>query len=150
MQHHEFLVLVQERASLPDRGAAERAVRSTLETVAERVPAGLARHIAAQLPHELAGHLTREPQQSGSAAGPSAKRPGGAAAPGDGERFDLTVFAARVAWRGGVSEQAALQEAAAVFEVLDAALAPELMERLSHSLPHDIRELLPTTRAEDA
>ncbi|UZJ30666.1 DUF2267 domain-containing protein [Streptomyces endophytica] len=149
MQHHEFLALVQERASLPDRGAAERAVRSTLETVAERVPSGLARHVAAQLPHELAGHLTREPQQAGGSTGPSAER-GGAAPPGDGERFDLTVFAARVAWRGGVSEQAALQEAAAVFEVLDAALAPELMERLSHSLPHDIRELLPTTRAEDA
>ncbi|BDM73717.1 hypothetical protein HEK616_72040 [Streptomyces nigrescens] len=149
MQHHEFLALVQERASLPDRGAAERAVRSTLETVAERVPSGLARHVAAQLPHELAGHLTREPRQAGG-SGPSAERPGGAVPPGDGERFDLTVFAARVAWRGGVSEQAALQEAAAVFEVLDAALAPELMERLSHSLPHDIRELLPTTRAEDA
>ncbi|GAB7032542.1 DUF2267 domain-containing protein [Streptomyces sp. NPDC021749] len=148
MQHHEFLALVQERASLPDRGAAERAVRSTLETVGERVPSGLARHIAAQLPHELAGHLTREPQRSGGSAGPSAERPGGP--PGDGERFDLTVFAARVAWRGGLSEQAALQEAAAVFEVLDAALAPELMEHLSHSLPHDIRELLPTTRAEDA
>ncbi|WP_407549334.1 DUF2267 domain-containing protein [Streptomyces sp. Pv4-95] len=140
MQHDELLGLVQARAALPDRGRAERAARATLETVAERVPAGLAQHLAAQLPHEIAEPMLRVSEEHAPAEG----RPSG------GERFDLTIFAGRVAWRGGVSEEAALQEATAVFEVLDAALSPELMEKLSHSLPHDIRELLPLARAEES
>ncbi|UNO42902.1 DUF2267 domain-containing protein [Streptomyces sp. MST-110588] len=139
MRHDEFIGLVQDRAALPDRGSAERAVRATLETVAERVPDGLVRHLAAQLPQEIAEHLHRV--EAAREAGPE-----GGDAP---ERFDLTAFAGRVAWRGAVSEETAVREAAAVFEVLDAALAPELMERLSHALPQDIRELLPTARAQE-
>ncbi|MFE1786223.1 DUF2267 domain-containing protein [Streptomyces sp. NPDC059506] len=137
MNIDEFLGLVQARAALPDRGAAERAVRATLETVAERIPDGLAEHIAAQLPHEVGEHLRRV----------VAAHAPGAEQRGSGEKFDLTSFAARISWRGGVAEDAALREASAVFEVLDAALSPGLMDKLSHDLPHDIRELLPTERA---
>ncbi|MET9297222.1 DUF2267 domain-containing protein [Streptomyces sp. NPDC003077] len=140
MRHDEFIGQVQARAALPDPGAAERAVRATLETLAERLPDGLVTHLAAQLPHEIAEHLHRvitardgDPEQRGAA-----------------ERFDLTAFSGRVAWRGGVSEDAAVREATAVFEVLDAALAPELMERLERSLPQDIRALLPTARVRDS
>lgn len=139
MHHDEFLRLVQAGAALPDRGTAERAVRATLETLAERIPDGLAEHLAAQLPREIGEHLRRV----------VAAHEGGPEEYHTAERFDLTTFAARIAWRGGVSEDAALQEASAVFEALDAALAPELSEKLGSVLPPDIRELLPASRAED-
>ncbi|MBZ4014453.1 DUF2267 domain-containing protein [Streptomyces purpurogeneiscleroticus] len=141
MRHDEFLRLVQAGAALPDRGAAERAVRATLETLAERIPDGLAEHLAAQLPQEAGEHLRRVVAAHEGGDDPAEHH--------TAERFDLTTFAARIAWRGGVSEDAALQEASAVFETLDAALAPELSEKLGSVLPPDIRELLPESRMGD-
>jgi uncharacterized protein (DUF2267 family) len=47
MQHDEFIGLVQNRACLSSRGDAERASGATLETLAERVPEGLAGNLAA-------------------------------------------------------------------------------------------------------
>ncbi|MFJ6215848.1 DUF2267 domain-containing protein [Streptomyces sp. NPDC092296] len=139
MHHDEFIGQVQARAALPDRGSAERAVRATLETLAERIPDGLGEHLAAQLPTEVSEHLRRV--AAAHQASPEHRR--------SGERFDLTAFAGRIAWRGGASEEAALREASAVLEVLDAALSPELMQKLGRVLPHDIGELLPAVRADD-
>ncbi|MEU0602299.1 DUF2267 domain-containing protein [Streptomyces sp. NPDC006393] len=136
MRHDEMIGKVQALARLPDRGSAERATRAVLSTLAERLPSGLADHVAAQLPHELAAPM-REVTQS--VAGESTHA--------SGERFDLTVFAGRIAGRAGTDEDAAVREAAAVLEVLDAALAPELTEKVSGALPADIRELLPVGRA---
>jgi uncharacterized protein (DUF2267 family) len=140
MRHDEMIGKVQALAQLPDRGSADRATRAVLSSLAERVPSGLADHVAAQLPPELAAPM-RQVRDS-SAGG----RPGTS-----GERFDLTAFAGRIAGRAGTDEQAAVREAAAVLEVLDAALTPELTEKLAGALPADIRELLPAGRAvEDA
>ncbi|MGV9347057.1 DUF2267 domain-containing protein [Streptomyces spiralis] len=136
MRHDEMIGKVQALAQLPDRGSAERATRAVLSTLAERLPSGLADHVAAQLPHELAAPM-REVTQSAAAGGTHAS----------GERFDLTVFAGRIAGRAGTDEDAAVREAAAVLEVLDAALAPELTEKVGGALPADIRELLPAGRA---
>ncbi|AEN08142.1 MULTISPECIES: DUF2267 domain-containing protein [unclassified Streptomyces] len=138
MQHDELIGKVQALAQLPGRGPAERATQAVLTTLAERVPSGLAHHMAAQLPPELAVWLR-------DAAGSSADE----AAHSSAERFDLATFAGRVAARAGTDESAALREAAAVLEVLDAALAPELMENLTDALPADIGELLPSARATD-
>ena len=141
MHHDEMIGKVQALAQLPDRGSAERVTRAVLGTLAERLPAGLARHVAAQLPHELAASM-REATE--------AWEPAGAGPPdGSGERFDLTVFAGRIAGRAGTNEDTALREAAAVLEVLDAALAPELTVKVAGVLPGDIRELLPVGRAAD-
>nr|WP_215911090.1 DUF2267 domain-containing protein [Streptomyces coffeae] len=65
-----------------------------------------------------------------------------------GERFDLTGFAGRIAWRTEHTEEEALREASAFFEVLDAAVDPELMEKVYGVLPSDIRALLPEARAD--
>ncbi|MGP3981631.1 DUF2267 domain-containing protein [Streptomyces sp. KR80] len=141
MRYDELTGQVQIRAQLPDRQAAERAVRATLETLAERIPGGLADHLAAQLPIEAGEALRRitvahegSPQQR-------------AYWRDHGERFDITGFAGRIAWRAGVSEEVALQDAAVMFEVLDAAVSPGLMHRLHRALPSDIRALLPEERA---
>ncbi|WP_328773494.1 DUF2267 domain-containing protein [Streptomyces sp. NBC_00286] len=136
MRHDELISKVRERAELPDRGSAERATRAVLSTLAERIPVGLADHLAAQLPAKLA-----ESVRVDSPAGGDERR-------ASGERFDLTAFAGRVAWRAGVPEDDAIREAVAVFEVLDAAVAPEEMEKLARVLPSDIRTLLPVARAD--
>lgn len=54
MQANQFLTEVQAGADLPDRGAAERATRATLQTMAERIVRGEAMDLAAQLPDGLA------------------------------------------------------------------------------------------------
>ncbi|MEU6591046.1 DUF2267 domain-containing protein [Streptomyces sp. NPDC046881] len=136
MRHDEMIGKVQALAQLPDRGTAERAAHAVVSTLSERLPSGLARHVAAQLPPDMAAAM-RE------AADASAAHDSGKA----GERFGLTAFAGRIAVRAGTDEDTALREAAAVMEVLDAALAPELTERMAHALPADIRELLPVERA---
>ncbi|MGC5343878.1 hypothetical protein [Streptomyces sp. DT171] len=41
------------------------------------------------------------------------------------------------------------EQTAAVFEVLDAAVSPELMEKVTAALPVDIGGLLPTARTGD-
>ncbi|WP_413104461.1 DUF2267 domain-containing protein [Streptomyces sp. Inha503] len=144
MRYEEMTGLVQARAQLPDRQSAERAVRATLETLAERIPDGLADHMAAQLPHEAAEPLRRvAASHEGSPEERAYRRD-------HGERFDLTGFAGRIAWRTEHTEEEALREAAAFFEVLDSAVDPELMEKLYGVLPNDIRELLPESRAEQS
>ncbi|MFD1830674.1 MULTISPECIES: DUF2267 domain-containing protein [Streptomyces] len=144
MRYEELTGRIQSHADLPDRQAAERALRATLETLAERVPDGVADHLAAQLPGEAAESLRRV--VSGHEASPRQREH----ARTRGEPFDLTTFAGRVAWRSRASEDVAVREAAAVLEVLDAAVSPELMTKVGHVLPPDIRELLPSARAEEA
>ncbi|MEU1403177.1 DUF2267 domain-containing protein [Streptomyces sp. NPDC005728] len=136
MHHDELIGKVQVLAQLPDRRSAERTTHAVVSTLAERLPSGLARHVAAQLPPDLAAAMRQAADASaGADAGTS------------GEVFGLTVFAGRIADRAGTDEDAALRDAAAVLEVLDAALAPELTERIDAALPADIRELLPMERA---
>ncbi|MFI0237781.1 DUF2267 domain-containing protein [Streptomyces sp. NPDC016845] len=136
MHHDEIIGKVQALTQLPDRGSAEQATRAVLETLAERLPSGLAGHLAAQLPPTLAAAL--RPVAGASADGDT---------PTSAERFGLTTFAGRVAARAATDEETALRQAAGVLEVLDAALTPELMEKLTAALPADIGALLPSGRA---
>ncbi|MFD4697959.1 DUF2267 domain-containing protein [Streptomyces niveus] len=137
MHHDELIGKIQALAQLPDRGSTERATQAVLRTLGERLPAGLADHVAAQLPPDLAATL-RLPAEFAVARGQDV---------GSGERFDLIAFTGRVADRAGTTEDAALRESAAVLEVLDAALAPELMNKIAAALPVDIGALLPSGRA---
>ncbi len=133
MQHDEIVGKVQALTRLPDRGSAEMATRAVLTTLAERLPSGLTGHVAAQLPPTLAAPMRQARQDVAQ-----------------DERFGLTTFAGRIAGRAETDEDAALREAAAVLEVLDAALAPELTEKVVAALPKDIGGLLPSGRAEES
>lgn len=126
MQHDELIGQVQARARLSSRGAAERAVRSTLETLGERLPEGLADNLAAQLPQEIGEHLYRTETMGGV---------------GTGERFDRDEFINRVSLRSGADRPQAVYQARVVFELLDEATTGELMERVRDALPEDIRQL---------
>ncbi|MFV0137446.1 DUF2267 domain-containing protein [Streptomyces sp. HMX87] len=139
MKYGELVHTVQEQSHSGAREEAERSVSAVLSTLVERLPEGLAHHLVAQLPHELAG-LT-------DAVGSGPEASDGSGQPAGGERFGLTAFAGRVAWRAGIGEEEALRRSAAVPNVLDSFVSPEEMTKVAGALPADIRELLPTTRA---
>lgn len=130
MQHDEFIGHVQQRARLGSRGEAERATRATLETFAERLPAGLADNLAAQLPEEVSEHLhrvVRAPDEPDAA-----------------ERFGRDQFIHRVADRagGGVNTSQAVHWVRAVFEVVDEATSGSLTGKVADSLPSELRSLV--------
>jgi uncharacterized protein (DUF2267 family) len=126
MQHDELIGQVQARARLPSRGEAERVVRSTLETLGERLPEGLVDNLAAQLPREVGEHLRRTETLGGI---------------GTGERFDREEFVNRVVERSGADRPQAVYQARVVFEMLDEATTGGIMDRVRDALPDDIRTL---------
>ncbi|SRR6266851_4822569 len=122
MKHDEFIGQVQHRARLSSRGAAERATRATLETLAERLAGGEAKDLAAQLPPELAEHLR-----------------GGWSAMG--ERFSLDEFFRRVSQREGADLPDAVFHARAVIEVLSEAVSQGEMDDVRAQLPAEFNRL---------
>jgi uncharacterized protein (DUF2267 family) len=125
MDEDTLMGQVQNRVRLSSRADAERAVRSTLETLAERIPAGLASNLAAQLPHEVGEHLRRV------ADDPSHE---------SGERFDRDEFIHRIGHRAAVDDPQAAYLARVVFEVIDQAASP-VMDTVRGVLPEDLRQL---------
>jgi uncharacterized protein (DUF2267 family) len=128
VEHDEFIGQVQARARLDSRGAAESATRATLETVAERIPGGLADNLAAELPQEIGEHLRRV------VAAPDV--------PVHGERFDRREFIARVAARSGADEPKAAHEARVVMEVVSEAVSEGALNKILASVPEDVSGLL--------
>jgi uncharacterized protein (DUF2267 family) len=122
MKHDEFIGQVQHRARLSSRGAAERATRATLETLAERLAGGEAKDLAAQLPLEIAEHLRGQ----WSALG---------------ERFSLDEFFRRVSLREGVDLSDAVFHAQAVIEVLNEAVSRGEMDDVRAQLPSEFDRL---------
>jgi uncharacterized protein (DUF2267 family) len=66
LRYDEFIGQVRHRARLGSHAEAERAIRATLETLAERLVGGEAHDLAAQLPPELALYL--QPPDAGIGA----------------------------------------------------------------------------------
>jgi uncharacterized protein (DUF2267 family) len=126
MQHDQFIGQVQHRAQLGSRGDAERAVRATLETLAQRLVGGEATDLAAQLPRELGEHL----RQAGS---------------GGGQRFSLDEFYRRVAEREGIDIGKASYHARAVIEVLGEAVSLGEMRDVRAQLPAEFDPLFAGT-----
>ncbi len=133
MQHDEFIGHVQQRARLGSRGEAERATRAVLETFAERLPAGLADNVAAQLPEEVSEDLHRVVKAPDE--------------PDEGERFSRDEFIDRVAERagGGVDPPQAAHWIRAVFDVVDEATSGSLTGKVADSLPTEFRDLVKGT-----
>lgn len=127
MEHDQLIGQVQARAKLSSRGEAEGAVRACLETLAERIPDGLADNLAAQLPMEIGEHLRRSSALDGQ---------------GTGERFDRDEFISRVAQRSRTDLPQATYLARVVFEVVAEASQGGIMQRVAEAVPGDIEELL--------
>jgi uncharacterized protein (DUF2267 family) len=122
MTHDEFVGQVQARARLGSRGAAETAIRATLETLAERLEGGIADNIAAQLPQEIAHHLRADVPFT---------------------RMSLDEFFGRVHSREGegVDRPEAVFHSRAVIEVLQEALSQGAVEKLRQQLPAEFTPL---------
>jgi uncharacterized protein (DUF2267 family) len=119
---YDRFVEVVEGAARMDRPGAERAIRATLQTLAERIDVGESRHLASQLPPEVA---------------PFVGRVGGA------QRFDVDEFLRREAEREGVDLAAAEDHARAVFAALGQAVTPGELDDLAAELSKDYTPLLP-------
>jgi uncharacterized protein (DUF2267 family) len=121
MRYATFMTTVEQVAGIT-RDEAERAVRATLETLAERITAGEADDIAAFLPPELRPYLESSSPQA--------------------EPFGLDEFVRRVAEREGVDRETAAEHARAVFVALGEAVAPGELRDMAAQLPREFDDLL--------
>jgi uncharacterized protein (DUF2267 family) len=119
-EHERFITTVQQKAAIA-RPDAERAARATLETLAERLSAGEARDLAAQMPPELAPALATN---------------------SEAQPFDVDDFIRRVATRGDVDVDAAERHARAVFDALRRMVSADEIEDMAAELPKDFAALI--------
>ena len=120
MKYDAFIGEVENRARLPSRGDAVRAVQATLETLAERIRAGEASDLAAQLPPEIGTYL-RGAETT--------------------ERFDVDEFFLRVAAKETADLPDAVHHARAVMDVLQEAVTTGEMEDVKAQLPDNYKPL---------
>ena len=121
MSYDQFVNTVAQEARV-GFDEAERAIRATLETLAERIAAGEARDLAAELPPEVAPWL---------------------ATTTDAEGFDVDEFLRRVAERTGTDVGTARRYASAVFDALGRAVSDDEYDDMVAELPRDYAPLLP-------
>lgn len=122
MKYDEFIAQVQRRADLSSRDQADRAVRATLETLAERLAGGEAKDLASQLPQEIAIYLEQ----------PLA---------GAGQNYTLDEFFQRVSDREGVALPDASFHARVVIGLISEVVTMGEIENIRAQLPAEFREL---------
>lgn len=120
MKYDEFVGQVHHQARLASRGEAVRATHATLETLAERLTADQAEHLAAQLPQEIGKYLHLA---------------------NGGGRFGLDEFFQRVAERETVDLPEAVHHARAVVSVLGDAVTEGELEHVLAQLPDEYEPL---------
>jgi uncharacterized protein (DUF2267 family) len=120
----EFLTIVRDMCST-DTAGAEAATEATLETLAERLPASLARRLVEQLPPELGPLMFRH---------------------GEPEKYDVDAFVARVAERSRTQTAMAKRQATCVLAALARALPASSYDAIVAELPEDFTPLLPRGR----
>jgi len=125
---YEEIVAVVRQASGGIGSEADRVLQATLQTLAERLPRGEARHIVQELPAELKPWIHTET---------------------DAEAFDIDEFLVRAAKREETDVETALRHARAVFFALGDALSPEAVAHLAASLPQTFDPLVAEAQRRD-
>ncbi len=120
MEYDEFVGEVANRAQLPSRGDAVRAIQATLETLAERIKEGEADDLAAQLPLEL-GTFLKDVETT--------------------ERFSVDDFFLRVAAKETADLPDAVHHARVVIDVLQDAITTGEVEDVLAQLPDNYKPL---------
>lgn len=123
MQYDAFVGQVQHRARLASSGDAVRAIRATLETLAERLTAEESKDLASQLPREI-GLFLHQPREA------------------TGQRFHLEEFFKRVNQREQVDPADAVFHARVVFEVLGEAVSRGEMQDVIAQLPAEFQPFI--------
>jgi uncharacterized protein (DUF2267 family) len=119
--YEEFLRTVEQGADV-GRGEAEQATRAVLETLAERLSKGQARHLAEQLPPRVAAWLATD---SGAQA------------------YEVEEFLRRVAERRQVDLETAERYVRAVFMALGRTVADQELADMEAELPKSFAPFLP-------
>ncbi len=120
MKQDEFVARVRELAELETNEEAERAIRTTLETLRERLAGNEPNNLADQLPPEIAEPLRGE---------------------GGRDNFSLAEFYRRVGEKEGAEEPEAIRHARAVAAVLQAAVTTGEMDDVRDQLKPEYAEL---------
>ena len=128
MESEEIVAVVRQASGGIGSEAAGRALQAMLQTLAERLPRGEARHIVQELPAELKPWIYTET---------------------DAEAFDIDEFLVRVAKREETDVETALRHARAVFFALGDALSPETVAHLAASLPQTFDPLVAEAQRRD-
>ena len=118
MQFDEFTGHIQHRLEMPDTGRTLRAIRATLMTLGERIPAGNAEDFAASLPIEIKWYMTGAVHEHG-------------------QRFDWKEFVERVsAIEGeGVDHAEAAYHARIIIDLAETIVPPSDFQQLRNQLP---------------
>jgi len=116
MNFDEFVGEAQHRLELPGTGETVRAIRATLSTLGERIPAGAAEDLAGSLPMEVDWYLT------------------GAVAE-HGQRFDWREFVSRVAERENADPADAAYHARLVMDLVHEVVPDSDFRQLRDQLP---------------
>jgi uncharacterized protein (DUF2267 family) len=127
----EFMAKVRERSGL-DEDQAERAVRATLNTLAQRLAGGEPKDFASQLPEEL-----KETTLLTAGAG-------------EGRDMSAEEFVRTVADREGRSPEQARDDVRAVLATLHEAVTPGEWDDIEAQLSADYRNLLNGVEASSA
>ncbi|WP_256300664.1 DUF2267 domain-containing protein [Haloarchaeobius salinus] len=116
MNFDEFTGEVQHRLELPGTGETVRAIRATLTTLGQRIPAGNAADLAASLPLEVKWYPT-------------------GAVVEHGQRFDWSEFVDRVAEIEGTERQEAAYHAQVIVDLVASQVPASDFQHLRDQLP---------------
>ena len=118
MNFDEFTGQIQHRLELPGTGETVRAIRATLMTLGQRIPAGAAKDLAGSLPMEIRWYLT-------------------GAVSDHGQRFDWNEFVSRVSDIEQTDPSAAAYHARVIIDLVETQVPPSDFEQLRNQLPED-------------
>ncbi|MDJ0716421.1 MAG: DUF2267 domain-containing protein [Prochloraceae cyanobacterium] len=124
MKYDEFIKHVQSFAQLDSSESAQKGIRATLSTLAERIDPALANKLADQLPEEISTYL-RVPQENRSSS------------------FSLEEFYSRVIEKEEIAPAQAVMHVRSVFAVLNCAVNPTDFREVQAHLDQDYEELFP-------
>ena len=116
MKYNEMVNEVKTRINIDSDEAAERAISATLSTLGERITAGEAEHLSAQLPFEAGRHLTEQETK---------------------KDFGIDQFYETISQRESIGFPMAKEHARAVMSVMSEMVTPgEMQDTLDH-LPEE-------------
>ncbi|MGQ4554821.1 DUF2267 domain-containing protein [Halobellus sp. GM3] len=116
MDFDEFTSTIQHRLELPGTGEAVRAIRATLSTLGERLPAGHAADLAASLPIEIKWYLTGAVHEHG-------------------QRFDWSAFLDRVSEIEQTDRAEAAHHSRIVVDLVSTIVPDSDFRQLRNALP---------------
>ncbi len=122
MEYNQFVTQVQSFAQLASEAEAQKGIRATLVTLAERIDRVLARKLAEQLPKEMSLDLqAQEPQNPSS--------------------FNLQEFYQRVIEKEKIAPADAVMHVRGVFAVLNSSVNHADLNEIQAQLSPDYEEL---------